>query len=348
MIMAEDKGVVIGGADTHKDTFHMAAIDAQGRKIGCRVYPGCASGYRQALSWLSLLGKVSQVGIECTGSYGAGLAREARRASLEVWEVYWPDKQERRRRGKSDEIDAYAAASATLSGHRCCLAKADSFVLDGIRALKVAYNSATKEQTAAKNSLQGLVVSLDESLRAKLRGLSTDTLVKKCASFRGSKDATKVALRSIAKRIVSFEKERRELEKELDFLTRHFLPQTREIFGVGAQIAATLALCAGADPTRLCKESSFAALCGTSPLQASSGKTQQMRLNRGGNRKANSALHTMVLSRIGKNGPDREFYERKIAEGKGSMGAMRCAKRYAARTVFAPLCRDLKALGAID
>lgn len=343
--MAKNGTVVIGGADTHKDSFHMAAIDGQGRRLGCKPYAASASGYREAIRWLRSLGELSEVGIECTGSYGVGLSSALRKAGVKVWEVYWPDKQERRRRGKDDEIDAYAAASSALSGQRCCSAKATSDALDGIRALKCAYDSCVKAQTAAKNSLQGMVVTCDESLRSALCKLKTDALVKKCAAFHGSGNAVKSALRSVARRIICLEEERAELDGKLERLTKTLLPKTRAISGVGPQIAARLATAAGADPTRLDRESSFSALCGTSPVSASSGKTEQMRLSRGGNRKANNALHMMVCARIKKGGPDRGFYERKVAEGKGTMGALRCAKRYAARKVFKPLCDDLLALG---
>jgi transposase len=343
--MAKNDTVVIGGADTHKDSFHMAAIDGQGRRLGCRPYAASASGYKEAIKWLRSLGELTQVGIECTGSYGVGLTSAVRKVGIKVLEVYWPDRQERRRRGRDDEIDAYAAASSALSGQRCCPAKATSDTLDGMRALKCAHDSCVKAQTAAKNSLQGMVVACDESLRASLRGLRTDALVKKCAAFHADGDAIKGALRSVARRIACLEKERAALDAELDRLTGLLLPKTRAVPGVGPQVGARLALAAGADPTRLGAESSFAALCGTSPVPASSGKTEQMRLSRGGNRRANSALHMMACARIKRGGPDREFYERKIAEGKGSMGALRCAKRYAARKVFKPLCDDLLALG---
>jgi transposase len=348
MIMAEKDRIVIGGADTHKDSFHMAAIDGQGRRLGCRPFAAAASGYKEALRWLRSLGEPSRVGIECTGSYGAGLAAAVRRAGLEAWEVYWPDKQERRRRGKDDWIDAYAAAGAALSGQRCCVAKATSAALDGLRALKAVYDSCTKAQVAAKNSLQGMVVTCDEPLRTELRGLGTEALVKRCAAFRRGKDGVRSALRLVGRRAAALGKERDELAGELDCMTRQLLPQTRAIFGVGPQTAVVLALAAGADPTRLAKESSFAALCGASPVSASSGKTEYMRLSRGGNRKANSALHRIALTRVGRGGPDKGFYERKLAEGKGTMGALRCAKRYAARKVFGPLSHDLAAIGAIS
>jgi transposase len=347
VIMPETRRVVIGGVDTHKDVHVVAVIDSQGRRLGSRPFAANAKGYKEALAFLEGFGEVQRIGIECTGTYGAGLTRAARKGGLDVLEVLFCDKEERRRRGKDDETDAYQAAAAALSNRRCATAKEADDVIASLRALKVAYDGATKANTAASNALQGLIVSLDDKLRSELRTLDTKVLVARCASFRatGTLAVTKVALRSIAQRIQALEEERDLLKKEMDRITATIAPFTRTLTGMGPINTTVLLLAAGSNPERFKSESSFSVLCGTSPLPHSSGKTTYFRLSRSGNRKANNAIHTAALSRLAHDDATKGFYERKIAEGKGEKGAMRCLKRYLARILFGTLKNDLTTLG---
>jgi transposase len=347
VIMPETRRVVIGGVDTHKDLHFVAAIDTQGRRLGCRPFAANTRGYKEAFSFLEGFGEIGKIGIECTGTYGAGLARAARRRGLEVLEVLFGDREERHRRGKDDEMDAYQAADAALCGKRCATAKEADNVIAGLRALKVAHDGAVKASTAALNALQGLVVSLDDELREELRSLDSEALVARCAAFRvtGSLATTKMALRLIARRIQALGTERDLLKKEMDHITSTIAPATRALMGMGPINTTVLLLTVGSNPERFKNESSFSVLCGTSPLPHSSGKTTYFRLSRSGDRKANSAIHTAALSRLANDSATKEFYERKIAEGKGKKGALRCLKRYLARVLFGALKSDLATLG---
>jgi transposase len=169
--------IVIGGVDTHGRTHHAAVIDQQGRLLGDRQFPADRSGYRQLLSWLHRHGRLGAVGVEGTGSYGAGLTQTLLDQGVRVVEVDRPDRRTRRQRGRSDPIDAEAAARAVLAGTATAVPKRRDGIVESIRALRTARSGAVKARTAAINQLKALLVTAPASLREALDGRSTPTLV---------------------------------------------------------------------------------------------------------------------------------------------------------------------------
>jgi transposase len=280
--------------------------------------------------------------VEGTGSYGAGLARFLAAAGQHVVEVNRPDRQARRRRGKSDAVDADAAARAVQAGEATGVPKAQDGVVEMLRALRVARATAVKARTQAVNALKGLLVTAPDELREQLEGLPTARLVRAAAALEPGQlttpsAAVTLALRGLARRYQHLNAEAALLAEQLDRLTAKHAPALRGLLGVGADSAAALLVAAGDNPRRLHSEAAFAALCGTSPVEASSGKTRRHRLNRGGDRQANAALHRVVVVRLRYHQPTRDYATRRTAQGKTSKETIRCLKRYVAREVFAAL-----------
>jgi len=330
------------GVDTHKDTHVAAARDQLGRRLGTTQVPASSAGYAQLLSWAHALGEVAAWGVEGTGSYGAGLARFLAAHGQRVVEVNRPDRQARRRRGKSDAVDADAAARAVQAGEATGVPKAQDGVVEMLRALRAARQTAVKARTQAINALKGLLVTAPAELREQLGGLPTGRLVGAAAELEVGTlttptAATKLALRGLAQRYQHLDAEIALLTEQLDALTARHAPKLRDLHGVGPDCAAALLIAAGDNPRRLHSEAAFAALCGTSPVEASSGKTRRHRLNRGGDRQANAALHRVVVVWLRWHQPTRDYATRRTTQGKTSKEILRCLKRYVAREVFAVL-----------
>src|SRR5487761_679341 len=244
--------------------------------------------------------------------------------------------------GKSDPIDAEVAAAAVLSGKARHLPRASAAKVEMIRALRIARTSATKARTQAINAIKALVVMAPEAVREPLRELPTARLVATCAGFRvgpidDSTTAIKAGLRSLATRYQMLDAEAGLLERQLDQLTSATDPLLRSRFGVGPDTAAALLLAAGDNPARLRSDASFSMLCGSSPLPASSGQTKRHRLNRGGDRQANAALHRIVMTRLRWHDPTKAYMTRRLAQGKSKPEVIRCLKRYVAREIYAVL-----------
>jgi transposase len=330
------------GVDTHKDTHVAAARDQLGRRLGTTQVPASSAGYAQLLAWAHALGEVAAWGVEGTGSYGAGLARFLAGHGQRVVEVNRPDRQARRRRGKSDAVDADAAARAVQAGEATGVPKAQDGVVEMLRALRAARQTAVKARTQAINALKGLLVTAPAELREQLGGLPTGRLVGAAAELQVGTlttptAAVRLALRGLGQRYQHLDAEIALLTEQLDALTARHAPKLRDLHGVGPDCAAALLIAAGDNPRRLHSEAAFAALCGTSPVEASSGKTRRHRLNRGGDRQANAALHRVVVVRLRWHQPTRDYATRRTTQGKTSKEILRCLKRYVAREVFAVL-----------
>lgn len=216
--MAGSKRSIIGGVDTHTATHHAAIIDRNGRLIADDEFPATPAGYTSMLRWMRGKGKLSQVGVEGTGAYGAGLARYLHDQGVDVLEVPRPDRRLRRQRGKSDPIDAEAAARTVLAGKASGAPKLADGPIEAIRMLRVARIGAVKARTAALNTPRSMVITAPESLRTQLRGLSSPQLVAACARLRPDLtnladpgQAAKHALRSIATRVQHLDTETRSL-----------------------------------------------------------------------------------------------------------------------------------------
>ena len=330
------------GVDTHKDLHVAAARDQLGRRLATTQAPATPGGYATLLGWAQALGEVQAWGVEGTGSYGAGLARFLAAHHQQVLEVNRPDRATRRRRGKSDPVDADAAARAVQAGEASGLPKTQDGSVEMLRALRVARQSAVKARTQAINAIKALLVTAPEQLREQLSGLPTTSLIRVAATLEPGtlttpNAATVLALRGLARRYQHLDAEITLLTGKLDTLTATTAPKLRDLLGVGPDSAAALLICAGDNPSRLRSEAAFAALCGSSPVEASSGKTRRHRLNRGGDRQANAALHRIVIVRLRWHQPTRDYLARRTAEGKTSKEITRCLKRYVAREIFAVL-----------
>nr|WP_286259731.1 IS110 family transposase [Streptomyces graminofaciens] len=327
------------GVDTHKDIHAAAVITVLGTALDGRSFPATAEGYRQLLAWARSFGRLRRAGVECTGSYGAALARHLRAEGIEVTEVNQPDKAARRRHGKTDAVDAEAAARAVLSGRATAAAKTSDGPVEMLRLFKLAKGSAIKSRTQAINQLKSVLVSADAALRESMAGLSNPHLFKRCAELddlgsSGPARAARHILRLLARRIQHLTVEIDDLNNRIAEAVQVSTPGLLDVRGVGPDSAAALLISAGDNPERLVSEASFAALCGSSPVEASSGKTQRRRLNRGGDRQANAALYRIVLSRLRWEDRSRDYLRRRLAEGKTRREIIRCLKRYVAREIY--------------
>jgi transposase len=345
--MANITRQVTGGVDTHADTHTAAVVDELGRSLGHEQFGSGPAGCRALLRWMQTFGQLTLVGVEGTGSYGAGLARFLATAEVAVVEVDRPDRKARRARGKSDPVDAEAAARAALSGRAAGVPKSRDGRVEAIRVLRAARAGAVKAHVAAQNTLVSMVGTAPEPLRSQLVGLRQRHLVDTAAALRPTGDlsdpatATKTALRRIARRCQALAAEITQADHDLKALTVATAPRLLERHGVGPQVAAQLLTTAGDNPARLRSEAAFSLLCGVAPLLASSGKTDRHRLNRGGDRDANSALHTVVLTRMRNHPPTVAYLERRTKEGLSRREIMRCLKRYVARELYPLLIEAL-------
>ena len=339
---------VRGGVDTHKDFHHAAAIDHLGRHLAQQWFPATRAGYAALLTWLRGFGMLLGVGVEGTGSYGAGLARYLAEQGVEVVEVNRPDRALRRRQGKSDVIDAYAAAEATASGRAAATPKDHTAAVEAIRVLRETRDGAIKARTAAINTLKSLITTGPEPLRDALRGLRHAQLLAACAALPEqdhpgdvATQATITALASHTTRIQTLNTEIAALDKQLTTLVRDTAPTTTAIFGAGTDTAGQLLITAGHNIDRLTSESALAALCGASPIPASSGKTTRHRLNRAGDRQANKALYRIIIVRLRHHQPTRDYLNKRLSEGKTKKEAIRCLKRHLVREIYRALRTDL-------
>jgi transposase len=345
--MTEDTTEVILGVDTHADTHTAVIIDHIGRVLGTLEVEATDAGARQLLGWVRRFGDLRRAGVEGTGSYGAGLARHLAAHGVEVVEVNRPNRQHRRRRGKSDPTDAEAAARAVLAGEATATPKARIGIVESIRVLRVARKGAVKARTQAANQLKDLVLTAPDDLRADLRPLNTKQRAARAARFgtdagADPASATKRAMGHVARRYQALTDEIRQLDHDLAQLVRAAAPRTLARPGVGVEVAGQLLVTAGDNAQRLRSEASLAALCGASPVEASSGKVTRHRLNRGGDRQANNALWTVAFNRLHHDPATRAYAERRTKDGKSDRDILRCLKRYIARELYPLLLADLE------
>jgi transposase len=346
MTIVEPARAVTGGVDTHLEVHVAAALDPLGGLLGTAPFPTTTAGYEALLGWLESFGKVSKVGVEGTGSYGAGLSKFLRQADIAVIEVSRPDRAERRRSGKSDPLDAVEAARAALGGKATSIAKSKDGAVEAIRALVVAKRSGRVARTAALVQIRHLIISAPDQLRSRLRGLSIAALVGQASKLRPAKSAdavtaaTTASIASLARRVRALDDELAELDTRIEALVAANWPELLGLFGVGPDTAATLLVAAGDNPERLHSEAAWAHLCGVAPIPAGSGKTDgRVRLDHGGDRKANSALWRIVMVRIAHDPETTAYFHRKLKEGKSKAEVIRLLKRYVAREVYRYLPR---------
>ena len=336
---------VTGGVDTHLDVHVAAALDDIGGLLGVESFDASPGGNNRLLGWLRSFGDVARVGVEGTGSYGASLARSLRSEGVTVVEVDRPNRQARRRTGKSDPADALEAARAALSGRAQGAGKTRDGNVEAIRALVVAKRSARSTRIASLNQIRHLGFTAPDGLRERLRGVSRDHIGALAAGLRPRADsdpvmtATKTSIRILGRRVLALDDELAAIDALLAPLVAATAPSLLGLHGVGVDTAATLLVAAGDNPGRLRSEAAWAHLCGVAPIPASSGKVTRWRLNRGGDRQANGALWVVVITRMGSDPRTRAYVERRLKEGRSKPEIIRILKRYVAREVFGHLPR---------
>lgn len=343
--MTETRRRITGGVDTHRDAHVVAALDERGAELGVESFPTTPVGYRQALRWLRRFGDVERVGVEGTGSYGAGLTRYLHSEGIEVVEISCPNRQDRRSHGKSDPVDAISAARAVISGHAKTEPKTRNGNVEAIRALRTADRSARHARIKALNQMRALLLTGPETLREQFRGTTVWQMVHGLAKLRPGDPttavgATKYTLRLLARRVLELEAELAELRRVMKPLIEATAPELMALHGVGPDTAGALLVAAGDNPERLRSERSFAHYCGASPIDASSGTVVRKRLNRGGNRHANAALWRIVMVRLVSDPDTRQYMERRTKEGLSKQETIRCLKRYVARELYPLLTQN--------
>lgn len=349
--MAGRRHVVVG-VDTHAAVHCAAVLDEAGRLLAIEEFAACTRGYAALVGWARRFGAIETVGVEGTGAYGAGLARHLAGEGVRVLEVPRPDRRLRRNRGKSDPIDAEAAARAVLAGTATVAPKLADGPIEAIRALHVAKLGAVKAKTAATNTLRSMILTAPETLRAQLPAAGLpNKIIDACCRLRPDEhrlgdplQATKAALRSVALRARTLREEIRTLERQLTVLVADAAPVTLATFAMGIDTTSSLLVTVGDNPDRLRSEAAFARLCGVAPIPASSGKTNRHRLHRGGDRSANRALHIAVVVRMRYCQRTKTYVARRTAEGLSKPEIIRCLKRYLAREIFRALQADYQAL----
>jgi transposase len=347
--MTQEDTFVVGGVDAHADTHYVAALDERGALLSTKSFPTTTPGYRRLLDWLSGFGELDVVAVESTGSYAASLVRYLREHDVRVVEVNQPHAHTRRRVGKSDPIDAEMAARLFLAGKAKAVPKQTDGIVESIRLLRAARHSAVKSRSAAIVQLRDIIITAPQKLRDQLscrrtiRGKASvcARLRPSARELRSPSQAAKFALRSLAQRIEALDLEIKSLDRELEQLVRAAAPRTTQLLGISTGHAGQLLVTAGQNIDRLRGEASYAALCGASPIPASSGKTTRHRLNYGGDRQANRALHLIAVCRLRYCPRTRAYAQRRTAEGKTKLEIMRCLKRYIAREVYNSLRADL-------
>lgn len=343
--MHREPGEIVGGVDTHLDVHVGAVVDHIGQIVATKSFPATPGGYRQLLRWMRRYGVLRQVGVEGTGAYGAGLCRYLLREGVEVIEINRPDRQRRRRLGKSDTTDAEGAARAVLSGDAHVVPKTGDGKVEGLRCVRIARRSACKARTQTALQIRDLILTAPDELRDQLGGLKTAERAARCARFRCGdlSEPTQVikrALRILGRRYESLSAEIAELDELSAGLCAKINPALLGVKGVGPEVAATLLVIAGDNPERLRSDGAFAKLCGAAPIEASSGRVVRHRLNRAGNRQGNSALWRIVLVRMATCPRTQAYVQRRTMEGRTKKEIIRCLQRYVAREIYSLLVND--------
>ena len=335
-------GDVVVGVDTHKDEHLAVALDGLGGRLGELAVDANPDGYAQLVAWADGLGAVASFGVEGTGSYGSGLARFLRRHARQVIEVSRPPRKgERRLSGKSDAVDAEHAAREVLAGKATAVPKLADGIVEAIRLVKIARDSAVNAHSQAMITLKATLVTAPHELRGGLEPLSDFKLIQACAALESDGDiadpavAMRAVLGSLARRWVELHEEIKVHSRHLKRLTKSAAPDLVAAFGIGPDIAAEMLVTAGDNNDRIRSDAALAKLCGACPIPAGSGKTNgRHRLNRGGNRQANAALYRAIIVRMRWHPPTIAYVERRTSEGLSKREIIRCLKRYLAREVY--------------
>lgn len=342
-----DSADLIAGIDTHADTHTLAILTVQGGTILTETFAADAAGYTALITALKTAGPIAAVGVEGTNSYGAGLSRALIKGGYTVKEVLRPARQVRRMNGKSDPIDAVEAARTVIAGRGVSDAKDSTTAAESLRFLFTARAQLVRTMTALSNSITSMLVTAPDTVRAKYRGMTTQALITRLAACRPDEQvdtpgtAALQAMRQLARARLDASSKADDLEEQMRELLNAHYPQILAIYGAGTITAAQLVVTAGGNPRRIRNEAAFANLCGTAPIPASSGRTNRHRLNRGGDRRGNNALHQIMLVRIQHDKRTQNYVARRTHEGKNPKEITRCLKRAIAREAYRALTTEV-------
>jgi transposase len=312
------------------------------RPLARATFPTTAVGHQAALEWMREQGVLDSVGVESTGTYGAGLARHLAAAGVKVVEVNRPEKLARYLDGKDDFIDAEAAARAVLSGRASAIPKSGDGPVEAIRSLESAHESAAHDRVEAINQFKSMMFRAPNGFRDVFSTKTFQHQLNAAVRFGTSHDdlveqELRVALKLLAQRIRFLESQIADIEARLRPIIAEHFPAVLGLHGVGPHSAAQLLLTAGDNADRLHSDAAFAKLCGACPQPASTGKSVRFRLDRGGYRKANRALYRIVIVRMRHDEATRHYVARRIEEGKTKAEIIRCLKRFVAREICAAI-----------
>ncbi|MDX2574728.1 IS110 family transposase [Streptomyces scabiei] len=337
MLAEQVDGVI--GVDTHRDTLAAAAVSPIGAVLETTDAPAHGRGYQRLLDFaLSHVPDRRCWALEGTGSFGAGLAAFLEDAGERVVEVCRPKRPPVRGGRKTDMLDAIRAAREALAAEHVIQPRMRG-AREAMRVLLATRQGAVHASTAAINQLKAMIISAPDDLRAELRRLNRPAQITRCASLH-DRPALSIehrmtirALRSTAQRVRHLQVEARDLENEILQIVRQQAPELLALLGVGPITAAQI-LVSWSHPGRFRSEAAFASFAGVAPIPASSGLTNKHRLNRGGDRQLNRAMHTITLIRMRLDPTTKAYVARRISEGKSSRDAQRCLKRNVCRQIF--------------
>ena len=348
-------GDIVVGIDSHKDTHYAAVLTRGGRRLGARQFGATAQGYNELSEWVETFGTPASFGVECTGSYAAGLTRHLLERGMSVAEINTTNKHARARRGKDDALDAEMAARHVLTGADAIVPKSSTGAVESIRMLLLTRESAVNARTVALQQIQDVLITAPVALRESITYKRGKGAVEACSRLRPDlsrlsdpEQAAKLTLRTLGRRASDLAEEIAVLERELDTLVTATAPTMRAACGVGPVNGAQLLVTAGQNIGRLHSEAAFARLCGVAPVPASSGKTTRMRLHRGGDRAANRALYLITVCRLRYDQRTIDYMQRRRGDGLSKKDVIRCLKRFVAREVFNDLVADLAGCGSMS
>ncbi|MGN0077374.1 MAG: IS110 family transposase [Coriobacteriales bacterium] len=336
-------GPVIAGLDTHKKEHSLCLLDGLGRKVFEGFFPANERGYAAIAEAIGDPQGCIVVGVECTMTYGAGVCRHLVAKGYNVVEVLNPEKKRKRRPGdnKNDLEDAERAARTAIEGKYTSTPKAGDGWVEALRCLTVSRRAAVKASTAAANAVKALLTSAPEHVKKQFSGMGAKEMMTSLSRKRTKKDVVEeglfASLRSLALMWTECQKQADEAKERMGELLEENAPALLAIEGCGPMSAAALAVAAGDNPDRMGSKHSFAALCGVSPVDASSADVKRHRLNRGGNRQANCALYHIAVSRLKYDERTKAYAAKRKADGKSKKETLRCLKRYISNEVYRAL-----------
>lgn len=333
-----EKNFVFAGVDTHKDAHTLCLLDHMGRAVGTFRFAADAEGYDTLASKMGDPATCVGVGVEGTGSYGAGLTRRLLELGYCVYEVMVPGRARRKPgRPRSDPADAEVAARQVLARVNLSKPKDQPGWTEDLRRLMIARDRLVQATSAMINAAKSLIVTAPEDLRRSLESLSRKDLRGALSTLDPDADGIVLALGSLERAWDLQDREANAIEEKMKRVLEANAPALLAFFGCGTVSAAALAVAGGGNPERLKSEAEFASLCRVAPLQASSGKTERHRLNRGGDRRANGALYQIAVTRMSYGQKTKDYVEKRKRDGKSKKEIIRCLKRYIVREVFRAL-----------